>query len=397
MGKFLMNDEVDILSGLSTDAYFLRTEEVLDGLKHYPEVAMELHTKSFPDKGYGFGIVAGLWEIVKLLEGFPVDIYMIPEGSVFFPGEPVMYIVGNYRNFLRYETSIIGFVSSMSAIATKAARIKLAAVDKPVFSFGTRRVHPAIAPAVEYASYIGGVDGVSNVSGARKIGIKAIGTMPHALILVMSDPIEAFIAFDKFVDPSVPRIALVDTYGYPLKETLEAAKVLKDKLYGVRIDTKDFIHIVDIIRWELKRLGYENVKITLSGGLDEYTVDKYKDIIDSFGVGTRLASARVFDFALKIVEVNGEPKAKVSNYPGQKRVYRRVGAGCIEDVVKLASSEPPKGYKPIMKQVMKKGVIIEDIPTVAEIREHVKRELESLPFTYKTLQFSGNYPVIFEP
>jgi nicotinate phosphoribosyltransferase len=392
-----MNEEVDILSGLSTDAYFLRTEEVLDGLKHYPQVAMELHTKSFPSKDYGFGIVAGLWEIVKLLEGFPVDIYMIPEGSVFFPGEPVMYIVGNYRNFLRYETAIIGFVSSMSAIATKAARIKLAAENKPVFSFGTRRVHPAIAPAVEYASYIGGVDGVSNVSGARKIGIKAIGTMPHALILVMSDPIEAFIAFDKFVDPSVPRIALVDTYGYPLKETVEAAKVLKDKLYGVRIDTKDFIHIIDIIRWELKRLGYDNVKITLSGGLDEFTVNKYKDLIDSFGVGTRLASARVFDFALKIVEVNGQPKAKVSNYPGQKRIYRRVGAGHIEDIVKLASSQPPQEYKPLMKQVMKKGIIIENIPTPQDIREHVKKELENLPFTYKALEFSEKYPVIFEP
>lgn len=397
MGKFLINSEKDILSGLSTDAYFLRTEEILDGLKHFPNVTMELHTKSFPSNDYGFGIVAGLWEIVKLLEGFPVDIYMVPEGSVFFPGEPVMYISGNYRNFLRYETAIIGFVSSMSAIATKAARIKIAAGEKPVFSFGTRRVHPAIAPAVEYASYIGGVDGVSNVSGAKRLSIKAIGTMPHALILVMSEPIEAFIAFDKFVDPSVPRIALVDTYGYPLKETLEAVKVLKNRLYGIRIDTKDFIHIVDIIRWELSRIGYPNIKITLSGGLDEYTVEQYRNIIDSFGVGTKLAAARVFDFALKIVEVNGYPKAKVSNYPGQKRIYRKMEKTTIHDIVKLHTSSPPSGYIPIMKQVMKKGVIVENVPAVEEIREYVRHQLKELPEYYKNIKYKGSFPVTFEP
>ncbi len=397
MMKFLMNSERDILDGLSTDAYFLRTEEVLDGLKYYPHVAMELHTKSFPHKDYGFGIIAGLWEIVKLLEGFPVDIYMMPEGSVFFPGEPVMYIVGNYRNFLRYETAIIGFVSSMSAIATKAVRVKLAAREKSVFSFGTRRVHPAIAPAVEYASYIGGVDGVSNVSGAKKIGIKAIGTMPHALILVMSDPIEAFIAFDKFVDPSIPRIALVDTYGYPLKETMEAVKVLGEKLYGVRIDTKDFIHIIDIIRWELSRNGYPHVKITLSGGLDEYSVSEYYDVADSFGVGTRLASAKVFDFALKIVEVEGIPKAKVSNYPGRKIVYRKVDNGEIHDIVTLTENPEleENGYRRMLKQVMKKGIIIEDMPTPHTIREYVKEQLETLPEIYKNINFTGKYPLTF--
>lgn len=397
MGKFLMNSESDILFGLSTDAYFLRTEEILDGLKLNPHVTMELHTKSFSSKYYGFGIVAGLWEIVKLMEGIPVDIYMIPEGSVFFPGEPVMYIKGNYRNFLRYETAIIGFVSSMSAIATKAVRVKIAADGKAVFSFGTRRVHPSIAPAVEYASYIGGIDGVSNVSGARKIGIKAIGTMPHALILILGDPIEAFIAFDKFVSNDIPRIALVDTYGYPLRESIEAAQILKNKLYGIRIDTKDFISIVDIIRWELKRLGYEHVKITLSGGLDEFSILEYRDKVDSFGVGTKLASARVFDFALKIVEVNGTPKAKASNYPGRKCLCRRVEDHEIYDMVKLATSEVPDGYTPMMKQVMRKGVILERIPSVDEIREHVKSELEKLPDKYKNLYFEGDYPVKFIP
>jgi len=392
-----MNSESDISSGLSTDAYFLRTEEILDGLKLNPQVAMELHTKAFPSKYYGFGIVAGLWEIVKLMEGIPVDIYMIPEGSVFFPGEPVMYITGNYRNFLRYETAIIGFVSSMTAIATKAARVKIAANGKAVFSFGTRRVHPSIAPAVEYASYIGGVDGVSNVSGARKIGIKAIGTMPHALILILGDPIEAFIAFDKFVSSDIPRIALVDTYGYPLRESIEAAQILKNKLYGIRIDTKDFISIVDIIRWELKRLGYDHVKITLSGGLDEFNILEYRDKVDSFGVGTKLASARVFDFALKIVEVNGTPKAKASNYPGRKCLYRRIEDHEIYDMVKLATSKIPEGYTPMMKQVMRKGVILEKIPSVDEIREYVKSEIEKLPDKYKDLYFEGDYPVKFIP
>ncbi len=383
--RFLMNTDAEILSGLSTDAYFLRTEEILDGLGENPIVTMELHVKSFPDKNMGFGIVLGLWEVVKLLEGFPLDIYMMPEGTIFFPGEPVMNIVGPYRNFLRYETEIIGFVSQMTAIATKAARVKLAADGRPVFSFGTRRVHPAIAPAIEYASYVGGADGVSNVSGAEKIGLKAIGTMPHALILVLDDPIRAFIAFDKFVDPSVPRIALVDTYGYPLKETIQAAKVLKERLFGVRIDTKDFVDIIDIIRWELKRLGFGHVKITISGGLDEYEILRIRDKADSFGVGTRLAAARVFDFALKIVEVDGRPKAKVSNYPGRKQVYRKMMDGEVSDIVALADCEPPEGYEPLMKQVMKKGVVVADKPSVEEIRAYVKRQLEALPPAVKDI------------
>lgn len=392
--EFLVAKPDEIKGGLNTDAYFLRTEEVLDGLGKNPNVVMELFTKGFPDENYQFGVVLGIYEVAKLLEGMPVDVYAMEEGEIFFPYEPVLQIRGKYRDFARYETSILGFISFMSGIATKAVRVRIAAKDRKVYSFGTRRQHPFLSPVVEYCTYVSGFDGVSNVLGAKYIFKTPVGTMPHALILVIGDEKEAFLAFDQYADPKVPRIALIDTYGSPTKGAINALEALKEKLLGVRIDSKDYAYLIKDIRWEFARRGYPNIQIFLSGGLDEYEVERFRDLVDAFGVGTKVANAPVIDFALKIVEVEGEPVAKSGNMPGAKQVQRGNG---FKDIIRLYNSELLPEKKALLKPLIREGQIVRDFEEIDTIRKRILNNINSLPDELKLIRGGKKYIPEFLP
>ncbi len=394
MKEFLVAKPEEIKNGLNTDAYFLRTEEILDGLGKNPEVVMELFTKSFPDENYQFGIVLGIYEVAKLLEGLPIDVYAMDEGEVFFPYEPVLQIRGKYRIFARYETSILGFISFMSGIATKSARVRIAAKDKRVYSFGTRRQHPFLSPVVEYSTYVAGFDGVSNVLGAKYIFKTPVGTMPHALILIIGDEKEAFLAFDQYVDPKIPRIALIDTYGSPTTGALNALEALKEKLAGVRVDSKDYAYLIKDIRWEFARRGFSNIQVFLSGGLDEYEIERFRDLVDAFGVGTRVANAPVIDFALKIVEVDGKPIAKSGNMPGAKQVQRGED---FKDTVRLFNSELLPEKRPLLKPLVKEGQIVRDFEEIDIIRKRILNNLNNLPENLKIIKGGKAYIPEFLP
>jgi nicotinate phosphoribosyltransferase len=243
-------------------------------------------------------------------------------------------------------------------------------------------MHPAVAPAIEYSSYIGGMDGVSNVEGARRLGIPASGTMPHALVLALGgDPGKAFEYYDKYLDPSVPRIMLVDTTGAPFSETMEAVRRLGPKLDGIRLDTKDLAYTLNSIRWELDRMGLKDVAFWISGGIDEYEIPFYAPMVEGFGVGTKLANAPVFDFALKIVEVDGEPKAKFSNIPGRKHVWRFRQS----DLVTLWDSSVPDG-KQLLEPVINEGIRIKDQKTPQQVRGFVLSQLADLPSEVKSIK-----------
>lgn len=394
MKEFLIAKPEEIKSGLNTDAYFLRTEEVLEGMGKNPDVVMELFTKSFPDENYQFGVVLGIYEVAKLLEGLPVDVYAMDEGEIFFPYEPVLQIRGKYKDFARYETTILGFISFMSGIGTKSARVRIAAKDKKIYSFGTRRQHPFLSPVVEYCTYVSGFDGVSNVLGAKYIFKTPVGTMPHALILIIGDEKEAFLAFDQYVDPKVPRIALVDTYGSPTIGAINALEALKEKLSGVRIDSKDYAYLIKDIKWEFVRRGFSNVQIFLSGGFDEYEVERFYDYADAFGVGTRVANAPVIDFALKIVEVDGNPVAKVGNMPGAKQVQRGNG---YSDTIRLFNSELLPGKRPLLKPLIREGQIVRDFEEIDSIRKRVLNNINSLPENLKLIKGGKTYIPEFLP
>jgi nicotinate phosphoribosyltransferase len=368
--RFLTVSDEDIKNGVVTDKYFIWTEKVLNAKGVNPEVVAEVTTS-------GWGIFAGLNDVIKLFEGIPVDVYAMPEGSIFFPHEPVITIVGRYLDFARFETALLGFICHASAIATQAFKFKLAAGEKKVFSFGTRRVHPSIAAMVERSAYIGGVDGVSNFSAEKYLGLPSMGTMPHAMIICFGDQVKAWQSFHEVVDSDVPRTMLVDTYCDEKRETVLAVENV-DRVDGVRLDTPSsrrgkFRKIVEEVRWELDIRGKRDVKIFVSGGIDLQDVIELKDIVDAFGVGTSISGAKPVDFALDIIEKEGEFVAKRGKRSGMKQVYRDWKR--LEDEVRLFKDEPPEGKEPLLKKVIEGGRAIAETD-MAEARKLVLKQMD---------------------
>ena len=328
-------DAQQIRDGLVTDIYFERTRKILEAKGIDRMVTAEFLAKGFPCN-YPWAVLAGIEECVALLKDLPVDVRVIREGTFIHPFQPVLEIRGKYLDFGRYETALLGFLCQASGVATMAARCRKAAGGKPLTSFGARRMHPAIAPMVERNAYIGGCDGVALGLGADLVGIEPSGTMPHALILIMGDTVEATRAFHEIIDPGVKRVSLIDTFNDEKIEALNVAKALGKNLYAVRLDTPksrrgDFRMIMEELRWELDLRGYEHVKLFISGGLDEYRIQEFQDCADAFGVGTAITAAPVIDFSMDIVEVDDKPIAKKGKRSGSKSVLRC--ENCMRSVV----------------------------------------------------------------
>jgi nicotinate phosphoribosyltransferase len=353
MGTFLTVSNMAIRNGECTDIYFVRTEEVLKNDNINPHVVMEVTATSLPDT---WAVFCGLADVLALLDGIPVTVDAMPEGTVFYRNEPVLRIAGKYRDFCRYETAILGFLCHASGVASAAAHVKLAAGDRPVYSFGSRRQHPSIAAMIERAAWIGGVDGVSNTSAPE--GMPVVGTMPHAFVMCYKKPEDAWRAFDRSAPASVPRIMLCDTYCDEKSESLRAAEC---GATAVRLDTPrsrrgNMRAIIEEVRWELDSHGYAGVKIFLSGGVTREDVLAYRDIVDAFGVGGAIANAPVIDFAMDIVEIEGVAKAKRGKRSGVKQVYVRNG----EHEILPADKRAPEGTTPLIEEYISRGKVVQD-------------------------------------
>ncbi|MEM4884167.1 MAG: nicotinate phosphoribosyltransferase [Saccharolobus sp.] len=384
--RFYTADPAQIKQGKITDIYFERTLKTLEhlGIKE-AKVRMEIHSYGLPE-GYKWGVFTGLEEVLYLLEGLPVTVYAMPEGSLFKEIEPVMIIEGNYLDFGIYETAFLGILRHYSSISTKAARLKSLAMDKTLIFFGLRSLHPALAPMADRAAYIGGMDGVSGSISEEYLGIKPTGTMPHALMLVVGDNLKAWKAFDEAIEADVPRIVLADTFEDERTEALKAATLLGNKLYAVRLDTPssrrgNFRKIIQEVRWTLDINGYNHVKIFVSGGIDEDDIINLRDIVDGFGIGTSIAFPPSVDFSADIVEkyIDGKwvPFTKRGKWPGAKQVYR---CGKIDnDVITLIDKEAPaSNCIPMIQKYMENGKIVKQLPSVKEIREYVLRQLREI-------------------
>ena len=376
----------EIVDGLVTDIYFVRTKKILEEKKIRKKVRMEFHTTSLP-RGYEWAVYAGLEEVLHVLKGKPVTVYSLPEGTLFKAGEPLMIIEGYYDDIAVYETALLGILRHYTSIATRAARIKKLAKDKKVLFFGLRALHPAIAPMADRAAYIGGVDSVSGYISEKYLGIKPAGTMPHALIIVFGDQVTAWKAFDEVVEEDVPRIMLVDTFYDERIEALMAAKALGKKLYGVRLDTPssrrgNMRKIVEEVRWTLDINGYEYVKIIVSGGIGEKEIVELRDIVDAFGVGTSIAFPKNIDISADIVEIyeNNEwkPISKRGKLPGAKQLYRKRPG--LNDYVGLMNKfkPPSEDYVPLLKKYIDNGVLVEKPPSLEEIRRYVLEQLNEV-------------------
>lgn len=386
--RFWLANEDEIKSGETTDVYFRHAEKVLRKGGYNPRVVMEIYARDVPYP-QNWGVVTGVYEAAKLLEGVPVDVWSMDEGQVFLADretavyEPVLTIEGRYLDFLEYETAILGLLGSSSSISTRAARFRAAAGDRTLLSFGTRRVHPALAALVERSCYVAGFDGVSNVLGAKLLKIAPSGTMPHALIQIVGDPEKAWRLFEKAAPRDAARIALVDTFWDEKTEAVRAYEALGKKLWGVRIDTPasrrgNFRQIIEEVRWELNIRGGAGVRIIASGRLDEEEVEALRDLVDGFGVGTAVAYPPAIDLSAKIVEVQGRGKrefrAKRGGLGGRKHVYRGKG---LRDFVSLGEKGPAAG-EALLKPLMKSGKIVRKYEGLEAIRARVRRGLKEL-------------------
>lgn len=370
MGRFLMVGEDAIKNGECTDIYFRRVVEVMERDGINPHVTMEVTGAALPDP---WGVFCGLDDVINLLEGLPVDVDAMPEGSIFHPKEPVLRVSGRYRDFAVYETAILGFLCHASGVASAAAHMKLAAGGRPVYSFGSRRQHPAIAAMIERAAWIGGVDGASNICAPE--GIPLAGTMPHAFIMCYPEQEDAWCAFARDAGPEVPRIMLADTFS---DETDEAVRAAACGATAVRLDTPrsrrgDMRAIAEEVRWELDVNGYPDVKIFLSGGLSRAEVAAYRDIGDAFGVGGAIANAPVIDFAMDIVEMKGRPFAKRGKRSSAKQVYDLGG----RRLTLPARTPAPKGAVPLLAPCIKNGTALVR-PKMEDARERVLSRLSTL-------------------
>lgn len=382
---FHLASESEIKAGEVHDVYFGRTVQILRQRGDAKRAKAEIYLKSLPED-WQWGILAGIEEASTLLAGISVDVLAMDEGTLFHPYEPVLTIEGVYIEWAQYETALLGLLCQASGIATKAARCKKAAGDRQVISFGARRMHPAIAPMIERNAFIGGCDGVAVTKSAELIEADPMGTIPHALVLIVGDTVEALRAFHEVIDPKVRRVALIDTLQDEKFEAIRVAEALGNDLYAVRLDTPssrrgDFYRILEEVRWELNYRGFEHVKLIASGGIDEYEIPRLNPVVDAYGIGTAIANAPVLNFALDIMEIDGKPMAKRGKRSGSKQVYRCRACGTSRVVPAhkpLARCACGGAVEPLLKPLLAQGRLARDLPPPRTIREYVLEQLHSV-------------------
>ena len=318
-----------IKSGWYSDKYFVRTKEILEKDNHRPSVLMQVFT-------HKSGIICGIDEaiaILKLCADKPgeLKIKALYDGDEISPDETVMTIEGDYATFAHLETVYLGVLARRSAVATAVKRVVDAAKPKSVLFFPARFDHYSLQTGDGYAAFISGALGVSTDANAAWWGWEGIGTVPHGLIAAYDgDTVKACLAFDKYMPKNIKRVALVDFENDSVKTSLECARALKRRLWGVRLDTALDIRdkaitsggkssfgvcpeLVREVRKALDREGFKYVKIIVSSGFDEAKIRKFVKLkvpFDAVGVGSALFQYRM-DFTADIVMVNGKPCAKV--------------------------------------------------------------------------------------
>jgi nicotinate phosphoribosyltransferase len=324
MGLARIRPSREILSGDSADVYFARAEKILEREGVDPVVTMEVFARAA-------GVLCGIDEAKTLLATVlgddlaEVTIEALDDGDVFAPKEVVLRIEARYRRFGLYETAILGMLAQSTGWATAARECVEAAAPQPVISFGARHVHPDITDVLDYAAIVGGCVGASTPAGARLAGLAPTGTMPHSLVLIFGDTVRAAEAFDRDLDPAVPRIVLIDTFKDEAEEALRVAEALGERLSGIRLDTPSergrvTTDLVKEVRARLDQAGFGHVTITVSGGLNPERIGYFKEQaapVDSFAVGSYISGATPIDFTGDIKEIDGRPIAKRGRIPGR--------------------------------------------------------------------------------
>ena len=339
---------------------------------------------------------------------FSGTIRAIPEGRIFFTHEPILEVTGPLIEAQILETLIINVVQLETLIASKAARCAHAAMGRPIIDFSFRRAHGLEAGVkVARASYLAGFAGTSNVLAGQIYSIPVFGTMAHSYITSFPREKDSFRAFARaFPDNTVLLIDTYDTLCGAMK-ALEVAREMATKgkkLLGVRLDSGDLVDLSREVRKVFRDGGFPEVKIMVSGGLDELDIRDLLEAgaeIDMFAVGTRMgvsADAPYFDIAYKLVEYAGRPLLKLSSgkktWVGKKQVFRTYDdQGKMKgDIIRLLSDEVKAG-EPLLEVVMENGHPLHVPEALGSIRRRFAMEWERLPDEFRDLEPVGEYPV----
>jgi nicotinate phosphoribosyltransferase len=320
---------------------------------------------------------------------FTGEVWAIPEGRIALAGEPLLEVTAPLPEAQLIETFLLNRVTFESTIASKAARCVIAAAGRDTVDFSFRRTQ-GIEAGIDVArlSAMVGFAATSNVEAARRFGLVAAGTMAHSYIEAFPSEVEAFRAFALDFPERVT--FLVDTYD-TFSGVKHAISVMHELTpggrLGIRLDSGDLAELSKRARRTLDRAGLEQVRIFVSGSLDEIAIDDLVRAgapIDAFGVGTRMgvsADYPYLDTAYKLVMYGGRAVMKLSRgkvtAPGRKQVFRRTRP--FSDVIGLGDEAPPPGYKRLLEPVMTKGRRRTSRPRLSESRALFESDLAVLP------------------
>ena len=351
-------------------------------------------------------------DFLDLLGGlrFTGEVRAVPEGTVVFQDEPLLEVTAPIIEAQIVETAVLNLVHFQTLLASKAARSVLAARGRPVIEFGLRRTH-GIDAGMKAArcAFIAGAAMSSNVLAGLTYGIPPTGTMAHSYVSAFPHEIDAFRAFARAFPAHT--ILLIDTYDTlaAAGKAVEVAREMKargHRLTGVRLDSGDIVALSKEVRRILDRAGLDDVKIFVSGGLDEESIDRFLAEgapIDAFGVGTRMdvsADAPYLDMAYKLVEYEGRRVLKTSagkaTWTGRKQVFRSLGrrGQFIGDRIALKDeSFPAGGAEPLLRTVMESGRLPAPHPPLAAVRDYCAAQVAALPEEVRRLRGARTYPV----
>jgi nicotinate phosphoribosyltransferase len=338
---------------------------------------------------------------------FTGDVHALPEGRIFFANEPILRVTAPMPQAQLVETRLINILHYQVLIASKAARMVLAAPGKILVDFGLRRAHGAEAGLMAArASYIAGFAGSATMLAEREFGIPAFGTMAHSFVEAYDTESAAFESFARSRPQNLT--FLIDTYDTEAaaQKVVTLAPRLAAKgiaIKSVRLDSGDLISLSRRVRQILDDGGLADVSIFASGGLDEDYITEIMLAgapINGFGVGTSLTTSSdtpALDCAYKLQEYAGLPRRKRSvgkaTWPGRKQMWRRYGPdGRMASDVLSIETDGHSG-EPLLELVMKEGRRVAPTPALADIRARAARELERLPEALRALEPDMTYPV----
>ena len=430
-----MNDNLALL----TDLYQLTMAQAYFQSRRMATATFSLFVRSYP-ANRGYFVVAGLKDVCDYLEelrfdsaaidflhskqlfaddfldflktlSFTGEVWAVPEGRLAFAEEPFIELSAPIVQAQIAETFIINQINLQSLIATKAARCVDAARGRSVVDFSLRRSHGIDAGLkVARSSYMAGFAGTSNVLAGSRYGIPIVGTMAHSFISSHEQEIDALRNYVKsFPKHSILLIDTYDTIAGARKAVVVAREMASrgEKLIGVRIDSGDLDHLARAVRKILDDAGLKEVRITGSGGLDEYDLEELSNAnspYDSYGVGTKMgtsADAPWFDTAYKLVEYDDRSVLKLSpgkiSWPGKKQIFRQLDSDgkLTRDVIGLRN-ENLAGTEALLKKVMDQGRALA-LPSLEASRATFLEEFGRLPEAFKAIRNPARYPVEFSP